>query len=259
MINKATISIILFSALFIGLTGCGDSTSVDEMEPPTVPEAVPAEINSTVFEDHNFSDSDYALFNEAKLLATTASAQINGGTALGQTYLDFTRSNESVFEDGVWTWTFTSTQSGLDVTVRTTAEELANGNQWNIFVNGSFNDQEVNDFQLLSGFISSDGESGNWRYFSPLSDDQPILEYQWEKTDDNQASFTTIFSDPDGQEQQTILYERDGADNTLTYDGFSMFADVVVYWNSDTGTGYIDREGEDRKCWDETFMETACS
>ena len=258
MIKKTTISIVLITMLLVGLTGCGDSTSVEEPEPPTIPEALPAEINSTIFDNNNFTDSEYALFNEAKILATTASAQINGGTALGQTYLDFTRSNESVFEDGVWTWSFTSTQSGLDVTVRTTAEELANGYQWNIFVNGSFNGEEVSDFQLLSGFISEDGATGNWQYFSPVSDTQPILEYQWEKTGENQVSFTSIFSDPDGSNQQTILYERDGADNTLTYDGFSSDADVVVYWNSDTGSGYIDREGEDRRCWDESFTETAC-
>ncbi|WP_340102693.1 hypothetical protein [Rhodohalobacter sp. 8-1] len=254
--SSSYLSLIL---LFV-LAGCGDdsSTNTGQTDPPDVPEAIPAEINKSVFENNNPVGEEFALFNEAAILAQTASAQINGGTALGQSYLEFTRSRDADFQDGTWTWSFSSNENGVDVSVRTTAEQLQDGFQWNIFISGTFNGESVAEFQFLSGFISENGNSGNWRYFSPNSSDQPILEYQWDVISETESSFTSIFRDTDGSINQQIEYVRNGADNTLEYTGFSS-NDLVLYWNSETKAGYIDREGEDRRCWDESFAETACS
>lgn len=260
MISKLNVaSLLLVFSLFL-IVSCGDdsTTGADQPEPPTVPEAVPAEINSSIFDSNDPTGETFALFNEAAAYADAAVAQINGGTILGQTYLEFTRSTESTFEDGTWTWTFTSSQSGIDVSVETTAEELENGYQWNIFVSGTFNGETVTEFSFLSGFISDDGNTGNWQYFSPDDDQQPILEYQWDKVSETEASFSTIFSGTSASDQQRIDYVRDDANNTLEYTGFTSIPDVVVYWNSDNGSGYIDREGEDRRCWNESFEEVAC-
>ena len=260
MVIRIKIAGILLAFLTLSIVGCSDSsTSADQPEPPAVPEALPAKINSTVFDNNNPVGQDFALFNEASAYAETAAAQINNGTVLGQAYLDFTSSAESKFEDGTWTWSFSSSQSGFDVSVRTTAEELQNAYEWNVYVNGSFNGETVDEFSFLSGTVSKDGGNGNWRYFSPGNNDQPILEYQWEVIDENNSSFSTIFSGLSGNDQQKIDYFQDGADNTLTYTGFDSIPDVEVYWNSESGTGYIDKEGEDRRCWDESFTETSCS
>jgi len=254
------VQLTILSMLLFTFSGCGDdsSTGADQPDPPAVPEALPAEINSSIFDNNNPTGEEFALFNEAAAYAASATAQINGGTILGQTYLEFTRSNESVFEDGTWTWNFTSSQNGFDVSIRTVAEQLQNGYQWDIYVSGSFNGETVSEFSFLSGFIAEDGSSGNWQYFSPGDSEQPILEYLWEVTDENQSSFSTIFGGSSSEDQQRIDYVRDGADNTLNYIGFFSGGDLVIYWNSETGTGYIDREGEERRCWDASFAETAC-
>lgn len=259
MMTRIKIAGILLAFLTLSLVSCSDSsTSADQPEPPAVPEALPAKINSTVFDNNNPTGQDFALFNEASAYAETAAAQINSGTVLGQAYLDFTSSAESKFEDGTWTWSFSSSQSGFDVTVRTTAEELQNAYEWNVYVNGSFNGETVDEFSFLSGFISKDGGNGNWRYFTPDNNDQPILEYQWEVIDENNSSFSTIFS-AGSENDQRIDYIQDGVDNTLEYSGFETFPNVVIYWNSEDGSGYIDQAGEDRRCWDESFTETSCS
>ncbi|HKL14800.1 MAG TPA: hypothetical protein VJ915_04155 [Balneolaceae bacterium] len=259
--QRLKVTSLLFAMFLFTAVSCGDdsTTGTDQPEPPAVPEAVPAEINSSIFDNNNPTGENFDLFNQAAIYAETAAAQINGGTILGQTYLEFTRSSESEFEDGTWTWNFTSSQSGFDVSVRTTAEQLQNGFQWDIFVSGTFNGETVNEFSFLSGFISDDGSTGSWQYFSPGDSDQPILEYQWEVIDDSQTSFSTIFSGFSSDDQQRIDYVQNGADNTLEYTGFSSVPDLVIYWNSESGAGYIDREGEDRQCWDESFAEVACS
>lgn len=250
----------LIIILLFAMAGCGDdsSSSVEQPDPPEVPEAVPAEINSSIFENNNPIGEEFALFNQAALLAQTASAQINGGTALGQTFLELTRSRDADFQDDTWTWTFSSSQNGVDVSVRTTAEQLQGGFQWNIFINGTFNGESVDEFQFLSGFISENGDSGNWQYFVPDSNDQPMIEYQWEGVSETESSFTSIFRDSDGSVGLQIDYVRNGVDNTLEYTGTSS-DNLVIYWNSDTKTGYIDQAGEDRRCWDESFTETSCS
>lgn len=261
MVSQLKLISLLFAAVIFSIAGCSDdsSTGADQPEAPAVPEAVPAEINSSIFENNSVAGEEYALFNEAAIITQTAAAQINGVTIPGQTYLEFTRSNESVFEDGVWTWTFTSSQSGVDVSVRTTAEQLQNGYQWNINISGSFNGESITEFLFLSGFISDDGNTGNWQYFSPGQGEQPILEYLWEVTDEAKYSFSSVIAGSSSEDQQRIDYVRDGADNTLSYTGLTSGGDLEIYWNSDTGTGYIDREGEDRRCWDASFAETSCS
>jgi len=261
MVRRVKVTSLLLAIFFFTFVSCGDdsATGVDQPEPPEVPEAVPAEINSSIFDNNNPTGDDFALFNQAAIYAETAAAQINGGTMLGQTYLEYTRSNESKFEDGTWTWNFTSSQSGFDVSVRTTAEQLQNGYQWDVFVSGTFNGETVDEYSFLSGFISEDGSSGSWQYFSPGNNEQPILEYQWEVIGESQSSFSTIFSGSSSEDQQRIDYDKNGADNTLEYTGFSSIPDLIIYWNSESGAGYIKREGEDRQCWDESFAEVACS
>jgi len=261
MFNYTKYSSYLILLIVFAMAGCSDNstTGADQPDPPAVPVATPAEINGAIFDNNNLSGAEYALFNEAATFAETASAQISGGTALGQTYLEFTRSNDAVYQDGTWSWNFTSNESGVDVSVRTTAEQLQGGFQWNVYISGSFNNEVVSEFQFLSGFISENGDTGNWQYFTPNGSDQPILEYQWETIDETQSSFSSIFSDLNGEELQRIDYVRNGADNSLEYSGFGAINAVTVYWNSENGTGYIDREGEDRRCWDESFAEAACS
>jgi hypothetical protein len=261
MFTYSKYSSYLILVIVFAMAGCSDNstTGADQPEPPAIPAATPAEINGSIFDNNNPSGAEFALFNEAATFAETASAQISGGTALGQTYLEFTQSNDPVYQDGIWSWTFTSNENNIDVSVRTTAEQLQGGYQWNVYISGSYNGEAVSEFQFLSGFMSENGDTGNWEYFAPGGSDQPILEYQWEKIDETQSSFSSIFSGINGNELQRINFIRDGSDNTLEYNGFTNLFDVEIYWNSENGSGYIDREGSDRRCWDESFIESACS
>lgn len=250
----------LFTLLFL-ISSCSDDspTGTEEAEAPIVPEAVPAAIENSIFENNNPTGEEYNAFNEAGILAQTADAQLTGSTAFGQTFLNFTQSQQSTYEDGLWVWTFSAAEGGEEFSIRTTAEELSGGIEWNVYLSGSFDGESVSEFQYLTGFISNDRQSGEWKYFAPETTNQPVLEYQWETIDDNQATFSMIFTDPEEGIQSSVEYERNGVENTLEYSGFNTDGNVLVYWDSSTGTGFIDREGEERRCWDTSFAETTCS
>lgn len=259
--SRYLIYLATFLMLLFMVTNCSDDspTGADETDPPTVPDAVPAEIDNSVFENNNPSGEEYNAFNEAGVLTQTAAAQLAGSTAFGQSFLNFTQSQEATFEDGVWAWTFSAAEGGEEFTIRTTAEELSGGVEWNVYISGSFDGESVSEFKYLTGFISDDRQSGEWKYFTPETTNQPVLEYQWETIDEDQVTFSMIFTDPDEGIQSSVEYERNGVDNALEFIGFDSDGNIQVYWDSSTGTGYIDRDGEDRRCWDETFAETACS
>ena len=264
MIQNST-SFILATSLLIALfmlSGCSDDspTGVDEGEPPTIPEASPVEVDNSLFENNNPTGEEYQTFNEAGALASGADANLMGATSMGQSFLAFTAGQNAEFEDGLWVWTFSFTDEGESISLRTTAEELARGVEWNVYISGPFDGEEsLSEFRYLSGYVSDDGLSGNWQYFFPEEPDQPSVEYQWDTVSETEFTFSSIINLPEQDGELRIDYSRDNDDNNLEYSGYDFNQDAVIYWNSATGEGFLDREGQDRQCWDSNYAETECS
>lgn len=255
-----TLTTILFTlCIAFFLYSCSDdsSTDVDLSEAPEVPEAVPVEVENSIFTNNNVSGEEHEAFNEAGAITQSAGGMLMGYASLGQSFFMFTDNQEPVFEDGVWKWTFSFSEGGEEFQVVSTAEELSNGVQWTVRLTGNFEGETVTDFPFISGFYSNDNQTGNWQYFSPEDPDQPVLEYAWNNGDQENSSFNAIITDLESGLQSTIEYSREGDENTLEFDGFETNLDVVVFWNLSSGTGYIEREGE-RRCWNESFEEVAC-
>ncbi len=256
--NLTTILFTLCLAFI--MYGCSDdsSTDVDLSEAPEVPEAVPVEVENSIFTNNNVTGEEHEAFNEAGVIAESAGGMMMGYASLGQSFFMFTDNQEPVFNDGVWEWSFTFSEGSEEFQVISTAEEVSNGYQWTVRMTGNYEGETVTDFPFISGFYSNDGQSGNWQYFSPEDPNQPVLEYTWDNDDQNNGSFSTIITDLDTGMETTIEYIREGNENTLVFDGFDTSLDGIVFWDLDSGTGYIEREGE-RRCWDESFAETSCS
>ncbi|CAN5235805.1 hypothetical protein BH23BAC3_BH23BAC3_07220 [soil metagenome] len=246
--------------LFI-FNGCSDDspTGVDDGDPPQIPEVVPVEIDRSIFQDNNPTGQEYEAFNEAGALAEGANANLVGTTVMGHSFLIFTQNQNATFEDGKWVWTFSYNAGGESMTIKTTAEEVPAGTEWNLYLSGNFEGETIDEFKYLTGIISSDGNSGTWEYFIPGETGQPYVVYEWQTISDTQFNFSSIISFPDEDGEFRIDYERDGDNNYLEYSGFDFEQDVFVFWNSSTGAGYIDRSGQDRQCWDDTFAVTTCS
>lgn len=259
-ISKALITLLAVLCTTFLIYGCSDdsSTDVDLSDAPEVPEALPVEMNNSVFTNNSVNGESYTTFNEAGAITVTAEAQVTGFSALGQSMFMFTDSQEPTFDDGVWEWTFTFSEGGgEEFRVVTTAEELSGGTEWNVSLSGNFEGESVDNFTFISGFYSNDNQTGNWQYFSPENPDIPVLEYAWNNVDQANSSFDAIIRDLDTGSESTIDYIRDGDDNTLVYDGFDSSVDVIIYWDLATGSGYIERDGN-RRCWNDSFEETDC-
>jgi hypothetical protein len=257
---KFITSILSIAVLLFMLQGCSDDspTGADAGEPPQIPEAAPVEIDNSIFQDNNPSGEEYEAFNEAGALTIGANMNMMGATSMGQSFLMFTQGQNASFEDGKWVWTFSYSVEGESFTIRTTAEEVSGGTEWNLILSGNLEGETIEEFRYLSGFVSSDGKSGNWKYYFPENPDQPYLVYEWQSISDTQFTFSSVINLPEEDGEFRIDYERNGDENYLEYSGYDFNQDVLIFWNSSTGVGYIDRPGEDRQCWDESFAATTC-
>lgn len=250
----------ILSILLI-ITSCSDDspTSSEPEDVPEIPEATPAEIDNSIFADNNPSGDEFSAFNEAGTFVGTADAQLAASTSLSTVYLSFTETEQAEFNDGIWEWSFNFSEGSESLIIRTTAEELSDGTEWNLYLSGNMEGETVDEFRYMSGFTANDQSSGNWQYFTPDYPNQPIVEYQWSASSESEATFSSIFVDPEQEQESRIDYERNGDENTLEYSGFDTDVDVLIFWNSSDGTGFIQRTGEDQQCWDESFAEVACS
>lgn len=263
MLIRSRTFVLFFSIAFAVsiLISCSDdsSTGIDEGEPPQIPEAAPVEIDNSVFQDNNPTGEEYDAFNEAGTLTEGANANLVSATSMGQSFLMFTQGQNASFEDGRWVWTFSYSAEGETLTIKTTAEEESGGIEWNLYLTGNFEDEgSLDEFRYLSGYTSNDGVSGNWQYYFPGEPGQPYIVYEWETISDTEFTFSSVVNLPDEEEEFRVDYDRNGEENSLEYSGYDFDQNVSVFWNSSTGTGYIDRPGEDRRCWDDSFAETTC-
>lgn len=255
------IGLLLLSTLILSLSGCDDSsTGVDLDDAPQIPETLPVEIDNSIFTDNNPNGAEYQAFSEAGVFAMSANSSLVGATSMGSAFLGFTQNQEPDFIDGLWVWDFSYPGQGESFSIRTTAEEMPNGVEWNVYLNGSFDgEQELDNFRYLQGFVSNDGNTGNWQYTYPDSSGEFSTEYEWEITSETEFSFSSVINIPDEEGVLTSNYTRDGDENLLVFNGYETTQNVTVFWNSSTGIGYIDRPGESRRCWDDTFKQIECS
>lgn len=242
--------------MFTILQGCSDDpASADPDDAPMVPEATPAEVDISIFAGANAPfEPEYEAFNNASVYAQGANATLMGNTMMGESFLSFTEvSDDPTYSNGEWEWVFTQSFEGEFITVRTIAREVSNGTEWEIWISGDFDGEEVEEYLFMSGFNSHDGMSGNWSFYFEEDDTSASLTYEWDITSETEYELSA-YSD---YLEYSMVYERSGADNTLeiTYDAAD---NVLIYWNSDTGTGYIIENGV-QTCWNSSFQETSCS
>lgn len=257
-IYKLSIKLLIICGLFAFtiLQGCSDDpASADPDDAPLVPEAMPAEVDITIFSQANVPfEPEYEAFNSASVYAQGANATLMSNTMMGDSFLSFTEiSGDPEFNNGQWEWEFTQSFEGETFTILTIAREVSNGTEWEIWLSGNFDGEVVEEYLFLSGFNSHDGMSGNWSFYFDEEDTSATLTYEWNITSETEYVLSA-YSD---YMEFSMVYERSGADNTLeiTYDNAE---DVLIYWNADTGTGYIVENGV-QTCWDSSYQETSCS
>jgi len=259
---------LLIVILFVGITGCGSSTSSEPEEPPQTPNLEQGQPDVSYFQNNNPKTSEVTStnnFSQARGVVLFNSIFFNFGQNYG-IFLNETDQTEATYNNGVWEWTYSSSYAGVSADYRAIAEELSNSIRWALY--WSYDDGQGNgyeDYKIFEGTVANDESTGDWTFNAldtELEEEIPFITSSWNKTSDTEKEITlemfgNAMDDKTSEKTATINYERNGADYTMELD-FTDGENYLVTWNTDTNTGSISVDGDVPKCWDENFQDVPC-
>lgn len=271
MFKRTLKSITVLLVLTVGLSGCGDGdsgTNATEDSPPAIPNV-------------EYSQPDISYFQNTSPKAKSASPNFmaaqsivlgfSGLSNIGQIYSGFIESapeNEASFNNGVWEWTYSYSHGGASYEMKLTAEESGGSVSWALY--WSFDDGQGNsleDYNLMNGTTQNDGLSGEWTYNSLNPDTNtpvPVLISSWMTDGESEHSIEVQLFDEGSTAAEVVLdYDQDGNDFLMTISyASSSESDIEIYWNPESGLGYIQEGTGERMCWDSSSAsveDVSCS
>lgn len=261
-INKTIklLSILLFISLLS--ISCGKDPVSSNGEPPILPDLVQVEPDLSYFENNNpkvSSTDNYYIARYNALTMSSFSFLVN----IYAGYFSGLEREDAKFKDGKWVWEWGLGFGPESFSMKYTAEEKSKSTIWTM--TWSFDDGEgykVTNYKVIVGEVAHDGKSGNWTFNSldVGNNEVPALISNWKKESDTKEELTTAFYDEDtGEAEDSYTYKRDG--NKFSIQLISQYGpedSIFVFWDTDAGTGYY-QQGNDRKCWDASFKDIACS
>lgn len=277
MIFKFKLIFTLSLGLMFMVAACSDdSTSPDLDEPPSLPaDLTPAEVDLSYFENQNVpNDEDHSFYNSVEQAAYMGAGafQAGGMFTVAHSFLTFAQFTgvQPELDGDTWIWTISISQDmfktveGLgtlsqanndQITIRIYATPRSNGVDWEIRFTGYLEgDDFVDNFRLMTGFTSDDSMQGEWNIFLPETGSTPMISYNWEK--ESETVFELYITAYDNGNVLTVDYERNGAENWLTFSDGAQ--GVSTYWNTDTDSGWIEDE-TGLRCHYENFVNVGCS
>ncbi len=248
-----------FLALIIVFSACSDSgTGVDEVAPeiPNLEEGIP----EFGFFKSKVKDHAEILAGENFIIAATLTSSIEAiMTGFSSLPTSFTASAEGVdasLENGVWVWSYTSSGAGASVTIRLTAEVKTEQTDWAMYLSATSSELSFDDYKFIDGFVKNTSNEGQWNFYNfDAQSSSPVMSYNWDIESDTDATFTITFGE---SSFSGLEYVKDLPDNTLTITDENS-ATSVIYWDSNTGTGYFQNSTQGQVCWDENGDNVSCS
>jgi len=254
--------------LTVALSACGDSgTNTSEDTPPELPNLEYSQPDVSYFENNSVkaksASSNY-------LAAQSIVLGFNALNSIGQLYSGFISSAPSAdasFNDGVWEWTYSYSYAGLSSEMRLTAEESGGSTSWALF--WSLDDGQgnsVENYNLMNGTVENDGLSGDWTWNSldPESNTPiPVLTSSW--MTDGESEHTVdieVFGEDSDTVETVINFDQTGNDFMMFADYANTSSDIDIFWNPETGLGYLQEGTDERLCWDSssaTIEDVDCS
>ncbi|SMO91179.1 LptM family lipoprotein [Fodinibius sediminis] len=264
---------LLIAVLVVGLAGCGDdssSTGPDVKEdPPQIPDLTEvAQPDISFFEENNpqgqkgkqILEDEYSNFTTARFKAIFGTFF----ASFGQVYMGFLNpayDNSPEFNDGEWEWSYNYSAEGQSMSMTFTAQDLGTSTEWAMYI--SYSDGQGNgyeDYKVMQGSTTDDGAQGSWT-FNTLDEENstetPAAKTEWNAASDTERTINTEIYD-NGALDTTFDYEQNGVEHTMTFEEAGSADIDVVFWNTDTQTGYVIEDGS-KMCWDANFQNVACS
>ncbi len=247
------------TALFV-LTACSDSgTGVEGELAPEIPNLEEGLPEFEYFKSKVKNKAE-TLNGENFIIAATLTSSIEAiMTGFSSLPSGFTASAEGVdatLENGVWTWNYTSSGAGASVTIRLTAEVKAEQTDWAMYLSATSSELSFDDYKFIDGFVKNTSNGGQWNFYDfEAQSGSAVMSYTWDIESDTDATFSITFGE---SSFSGLDYVKDLPDNTLTITSDNSESSVI-YWNSDTGTGYYQNAEQVQLCWDESGNNVACS
>lgn len=228
------------------------------VEDPDLPDTTPVEVDLAYFEGANAGDTEeYLNFNMAETFANSTNSIMLGYMSAIDVYFGMGSEEEAEVIDGVWTWEYTYGT----LTIIITAEDIGTGMEWHMMMDGTDPDTGIvyDEHVFFYGFTSYDGSYGERMYYSDdVSVEVPVITYEWEVTSEDNYVMSLNFTDDESDETMSMNYVKDGEHHTIESTDMYGPGVSVIYWNTESMTGYYDLDGE-RKCWNDQYLNTSCT
>ncbi len=262
-IKKLQKILIVSLALVFTMTACSDdSTSVDDNGDCNIslPAAfLQAEVDVSYFNEQDIpNEEEHSVYKQVEQIALSGSSILATGGALevAAGVLTFARSLniQPDFRDGSCIWEISIPEGfveGGSPTITVFATPSSNGVNWEIKATGVIFGEDVTDQTIITGFTSSDEQTGEWNLFDPELGATPAITYTWDI--DSENVYELNFH---AEGEVTINYIKNEAENSMDFDSQQMM--ISIHWNTETDSGwFIDESG--MQCFYEDFVNAGCS
>lgn len=228
------------------------------VEDPDLPDTAPVEVDVSYFESANAGDTEeYLNFNMAETYAYSTNSIMLGYMSVVDVYFGLGSDEDADVVDGVWKWEYTYDT----LTIIITAEDIGTGIEWYLYMDGTDPDTGVvyDEYAFFYGFTSHDGSYGERLFYSDdVSVVEPVVTYEWEITSEDNYVMSLNFNDDESGETMQMNYVKDGEHHTIESTDMFSAGVSVIYWNTESMTGYFEID-EDRKCWNDQYLNTSCT
>lgn len=258
MLVRRTALILILSLFAFSCSDDSNPSNPDDGEAPDLPSLTAIQPDLSFFLNNSPQKANQTVtnFNAAKSFALSFSTIMS----FGQVYTEFFQAasqSEAELENGAWVWDYDYGYQGESASVVLTSRESGNSVLWDMTISYSGPQGSYDDYKMVEGQTSKDGNSGSWTFNSLSTDgseEVPAMASNWEKTSDTEVMIETSYYSSEGALQGTFTYTRDASDFMINATGDS---ENDVHWNTDTQEGYYETEGE-RMCWDSDLQDTPC-
>lgn len=277
---KKLLALVLISGLFITACDLEDlDVDIDIPEEAEAPDFSKIEMNTGAFDDaqekaNPVSSAEFDMFAEnvaleyevAASLVNTLVTQLNLITLTLSNFMDPIANIDPDFSGGIFTWSYTAQiallQSSVDIELQ--AAPGVSSITWLGLISGNILGEQVENYELVSGTTSPDGDSGDLdvNFGEAGSGVNLNMNIVWQLTNDELTELNLAYTNSgvEGPSDIEYSYVVDGSvaeivGSTTTDDGTVSY---TITWDTDTGAGSISTNELGTVCWDSAKEKVDC-
>ncbi len=275
MTTQHTFLSVLILLIVFTMQACSDdSTSAGpDGDPPSLPTNIaPVVIDTQYFNTNSVpNDMEHSNYKSVEGMAIFGNTLFQADATVGlvNSFLSLAPmlNIQPEFDNGSWTWNFNVTgffkdagffeNEVVETIIQIIATPTSGGVEWVVQYTGNFLDTRVENFRFITGFTSTDGSNGEWRFFDPDGGNTPAAVYSWNIESDTIKTASIDINSYADFSNMVITYERDGAENWLSVEPANGQYSRV-YWNAETHSGWYEDFQTERVCYT-NFVNSGCS